>query len=351
MGHFDNILGHGESLIKNEAALDFEFIPKLIPHREKEQQEIAAAIKLLFMNRNGRNMFIYGSPGVGKTVAVRHVLRELEDTSDEIKIVYINCWQKNTSYKVAVDICNQIGFKFVQNKNTTELFQVIARIVNESAAVFVFDEIDKVEDTDFLYNILEQVYKKTLILITNYHSWLIDLDERVRSRLTPEQIEFKKYNAIETKSILKDRLSYAFPSGVLDDEAFDIIAKKAGEIGDVRTGIFLLKESAYIAEESSKRKIGVEDVIKAISKLDTFTIKNSDALEEDTKFIYEIIKEHSGTKIGDLYELYQKKGGKSGYKTFQRKIEKLSENKFIKTTKSTGKGGNTTIVEKKLTDF
>ncbi|MBC8501114.1 MAG: AAA family ATPase [Nanoarchaeota archaeon] len=351
MGTFDDILGHGESLIRNENALDFDFIPKLIPHREQEQRQIALAIKPLLEKRNGRNMFIYGKPGVGKTVAAKHVLRELEEKHDDIYAVYVNCWQQNTSYKVAVSICDQIGFKFVQNKNTTALFQVVARIVNEASAVFVFDEIDKVEDTDFLYHLLEDVYRKTILLITNYKDWISELDERVRSRLTAEQMEFKQYTPEETASILRDRLSYAFPEGVWSDEAFNIVAKKAGELKDIRSGLFLLKESAYAAEEKAKRNIEVEDVKNALSKLDDFTIKNSEELEDETKFIYNVVKENSGKKIGELFEIYQKKGGKSSYKTFQRKIKKLSENKFIKTTKSMGKGGTTTIVEKKLTEF
>ncbi len=351
MGMFDKILSHDESLIKNENALDFDFIPKIIPHREREQEAIAAVIKPLFANRTGRNMFIYGPPGVGKTVAAKHVLRELEEKTDDIHIVYVNCWQHNTSYKIAVSICEQIGYRFVQNKNTNDLFQVIARIVNDSSAVFVFDEVDKVEDTDFLYHLLEEIYRKAILLITNYQSWLTDLDERVRSRLTPEQTEFKQYNASETISILKSRLEYAFPSGVWTDEAFDIISNKAGELKDIRTGLFLLKESAYIAEEKAKRQIDAEDVKKALLKIDAFTIKNSEDLEEEARFIYDIVKENSGKKIGDLFEVYKSKGGKSSYKTFQRKIEKLSDNKFVKTTKTTGKGGNTTIVEKKLTDF
>ncbi|MFH1590119.1 MAG: AAA family ATPase [archaeon] len=351
MGTFDDILKHGESLIKDENALEFEFVPKIIPHREQEQRMIVHAIEPLFKERTGRNVFIYGSPGIGKTVATKHVLRELEEKTDDIKTIYINCWQKNTSHKIAVDICEAIGYRFVQNKNTTELFKVIARILNEMSAVFVFDEIDKVEDVDFLYNLLEQVYRKSIILITNYQTWLSDLDERVRSRLTPEQVEFKQYTANETKAIIYSRISYAFPVGVWDETALNTLSQKVGELKDIRTGLFLLKESAYAAEDKAKRKIELEDVNKALAKLKDFTIKSSETLEDETKSIYAIVKEHSGKKIGDLFEIYQQQGGESSYKTFQRKIDKLSDGKYVKTTKTTGKGGNTTIVEKKLTEF
>jgi len=151
--------------------------------------------------------------------------------------------------------------------------------------------------------------------------------------------------------IMKLRKDEAFVPSVWDKDAFDFVAEKTSKLKDVRSGLFLLKESALQAEEKSQKKILVNDVKEAIKKLDDFTIKNSALLEEETKIIYDLIKENSGKKIGDLYKVYQKQGGVSSYKTFQRKIAKLEEGKFVQTTKQTGAGGNTTIVEKKITDF
>jgi cell division control protein 6 len=351
MGLFDNMLKAGESLIRNEEALDFEFLPKILPFREKEQRFIAESIKPLFQNRNGRNVVMYGPPGIGKTAAARHVIRELEEQTDDIYPVYINCWQNNTSYKVMVEICEHLGYRLVQNKKTVDLYKVVASMVNKKCAVFIFDEIDKAEEYDFLYFILEDIYKKSICLITNFKEWVATLDSRIKSRLMAEMLEFKQYSEHETKEIMKQRASYAFPAGVWEDSAFERVAKKTYEIRDIRTGLFLMRESALIAEEQSRKKITLPDVEKAITKLENFTIKNSKELDEDTRFILTIVKENSGKKIGDLYKIYQDKGGKHTYKTFQRKIEELDKSRFIATKKQKGTGGNTTIVEKKLTDY
>jgi len=88
---FKDMLGSEESLFKNEVALNFDYQPKLIPFREIHQKTIASCIKPLFQKRNGKNLFIHGMPGVGKTVACRHVLDELPETTDEIIPLYINC--------------------------------------------------------------------------------------------------------------------------------------------------------------------------------------------------------------------------------------------------------------------
>ena len=68
-----------------------------------------------------------------------------------------------------------------------------------------------------------------------------------------------------------------------------------------------------------------------------------------------IIANHSGKKIGDLYNAFTEQGGEMSYKSFSRRINKLSEGKYISTEKVSGTAGNTTIVSyssvKKLTDF
>ncbi len=356
MALFKDMLNSGESLFVNEIALDYDFIPKVVPYRETQQRYLAACIKPLLNQRNGRNVIMLGPPGVGKTVACKHVLQELEETTDDVILVYINCWQKNTTYKVVIAMCDILGYKFTQNKKTEELFEIVKNMLNKKSTVFVFDEIDKAEDYDFLYSLLEEIYRKSIFLITNYKSWIDEMDERIRSRLLPDILEFKPYNAIETKGILQERAGYAFPPNAFEPAAFDFLAKKTFEVGDIRAGLHLLRESGLIAEDSSSKKITLEHAQKACSKLQTFSAKDTEELDEDSKKILELIRGNSGKKIGDLFKIYQELGGQLVYKSFQRRVNKLDENKFIKTEKLVGGAeGNTTIlkiaIDKKLTEF
>ncbi len=357
MSIFKDMLGSGETLFKNPVALDYDFIPKLVPFRENEQHKIAACIKPLFQARNGRNLIIYGNPGVGKTVACRHVLSDLAEQTDDVVPFYVNCWSKNTSFKIAIELCEQLGYKLTHNKKTDELLDIAIKILNKSSSVLVFDEIDKVEDFDFLYSLLEGVYRKSIILITNFREWSITLDERIRSRLLPEMMEFRQYNQTETRGILKQRLEAGVYPGVFDDEAFELIVSKTSEIGDIRTGLYLIKEAVNIAEEKSQKKVSAGYASEAIGKLEDFKSKKKENLEEETQKILEIVKNNSGKKIGDLFKLYQESGGSMVYKSFQRKIAKLESGRFISVQKTTGgKEGSTSIITysgiaKKLTDF
>jgi archaeal cell division control protein 6 len=354
MGLYDDLLKGGESLFKNEYALDYTFLPKVVPYREEQQKYLASCIKPILSDHNGRNVLVHGPPGVGKTALLHHLLRELDDSNEfteKLYPIYVNCWHKNTTYKIVLELCDAVGYAFVQNKNTEDLFKIVTQIINKKGAVFVFDEIDKVEDTDFLYILSEMVFKKTIFLVTNYKSWLLDLDDRIRSRLMLEQIEFPHYNEKEIEGILRDRITYAFNTNCVDDNALELISHKAAELKDLRIGLFLLRESTVIAEGLNCRRITLEHVNKAITKIDQFTIKNTDELDVEAKLILKIVKEYSGKKIGDLFKLYEKAGGKSSYKTFQRKITKLEEGKFV-SLEHTHAGGNTTIVNnKKLTEY
>ncbi|MBI2651738.1 AAA family ATPase [Candidatus Woesearchaeota archaeon] len=354
---FKGMLRADESLFKNEVALDYTFLPKILPHRENQQRQIAACIKPLLIGKNGKNLFIHGAPGIGKTAAMKFVLNELEEETEEVVSIYINCWQKNTTFKIIVEICETLGYKLTHNKRTEELFEVIKNILNKKAAIFAFDEADKLEDFDFLYSILEEIYKKSVLLVTNYYNWLDELDERLKSRLMAEVLEFKPYNLAETRDILNQRMEYAFVSGVWEHEAFELIAKKAAEAEDIRLGLHLMREAGNIAENQSSRKITLEHAKESITKVDAFTIKKSSELNEEEQAILEIIKDNSEEKIGDLYNIYKSQGGKLVYKSFQRKIDKFHKNKFVSLKKIFGgKDGNSTIVQyanitKKLTDF
>ncbi|MFH1409429.1 MAG: AAA family ATPase [Nanoarchaeota archaeon] len=356
MALFKDMLRSDETLFKNAVALDFDFMPKLVPFRENEQHYVATCLKPLFQKRNGRNLVITGSPGVGKTVALRRVLEELQEETDEIIPLYINCWQKNTTYKIVLEFCELLGYRFTHNKKTEELFAEIKKELNKKSAVFVFDEIDKVEEFDFLYTLIEDIYRKSILMITNYKEWVSGIDSRIKSRLIPDTLEFKQYSSREMRGILEQRMDAAFFEGAWSEEAFDAVVEHAVSAGDVRTGLFLLREAANICEDESKRQITPGHVIKASSKMEGFSIKKDTELEEETQQILQLVKEHPDKRIGDLFKLYREKDGSATYKTFQRKIQKLAENKFISIKKVIGgKEGSTTLVRpfhhKKLTEF
>mgnify|MGYP001595203136 CR=1 FL=1 len=360
-----DFLSNEESLFKNHLALDTSFFPPIVKYRENEQKYIAECIKPLFNKRNGKNLIITGSPGIGKTLAVRAVFKELEEEGfdDQVKPIYINCWKDSSMHRIALVICDALNYKFVQNKNSNELFDEIKRILNRKSTVICFDEADRIEDISVIYLILEQIYNKTLIFITNNKEWLVKLDNRLKSRLMLEPLDFRAYNKEEIEGILKQRIDYAFVNNVFSREALTEISNFTFKVNDIRAGLFLLRESGNIAESFSSKKVLLEYAIKAIDKVSRVKqelslnekIKNFD---DDKKVLCGIIKENEGKSSTEIHEIFVKRTGKDiKYRRFREsKLNYLRDSGFIKLEEiSLGVQGTKTIVklnsEKKLDEF
>jgi len=349
---FEDISKSSESLFLNEIALDPTFIPPILQYRENQQKYIADCIKPLFMKRNGKNLMVYGAPGIGKTLAARYVLKELQEESDEIYIAYINCWKSPTAYKVVLELCELLEYKFTHNKTTEDLLKKISSILNKKSVVLCFDEIDKLENTNIIYNLLEDVYRKTIIMIVNDKAWMAKLDSRIRSRLMPETLEFKQYTRDEMLGILKKRTEFAFIPNTCSQEALEIISKKAFESGDVRFGIYLLKESGLIAESESSRKILEKHALAAIEKAD-FTVKDPDGLRKEDSLLMDMIRKNPDLPCSEMHKRYN---SSISYKTFRRQLERLEKAKLIELEQvSQGSRGNFTVAriksEKTLDNF
>src|SRR3989338_8862297 len=333
MSLFKEMLAGGETIFRDPVVLDYDFQPKIMKFREQEQMHFATVIKPLLQGHTGRNLFVHGAPGIGKTTACKHVLRELEETTEEVIPLYVNCWKENTTFKVFYRLCEELGFKFLVNKKTNELFSLLKTKLNKKGVVFVFDEVDKLEDMDFLYTILEDIYRKSIIVLTNYRDSYSEMDKRIRSRFAPEFLAFRPYTEQEIRGILEQRRDYAFIPGCWEEESFNEVVEQCAETKDVRIGLYLMREAGTIAEEKSARKVLPAHVAAAITKVENFHIKPTEDLEQDMQKILALIQEKNGSKIGDVYTAYVESNGEMSYKSFQRRIAKLDEGRFITTEK------------------
>lgn len=107
------------SIFKNEQALSTEYLPEFLPHRETQIELIAKNISPASKGRPVQNMFIIGSPGIGKTASVRFVFRQFEEFSERIKTIYINTWNYNTSVAILSKIVLDLGM-FVQRRGLSK---------------------------------------------------------------------------------------------------------------------------------------------------------------------------------------------------------------------------------------
>ena len=342
MGIFDT--PNSKSIIKNEEILNCEYVPKEIPFRENQIQEIANAIKPMLNEMGGSNLFVYGGPGIGKTASIKWVLRELEETTDKIVPLYVNCWNLKTKFFIFSNIANQLNISFTAGKSSEHILQQIIYKLKEKNPVFVFDEIDKIEDTDFLYQIISNFPNSSIHLVSNKSDYLSKIDPRIKSRIMLGNLEFKPYSIEEIKEILKQRTKLAFVKDSINPVFITQLANITYNKKDIRVGIHLLKESARISENKGKSKIEKEHIKEAIEKV--FEKKpEEDKLNKDEFLILKIVKENSGEIAGELFEKYKSKNGKLSYKSFKRYAKRLGKLGLLKLKKTSGgfKGRSTRI--------
>lgn len=333
MGLFD--VDGTKYIIKNEEILSYDYIPKKIPYRENQIQEIANSIKPMLNERGGSNLFIYGAPGIGKTASIKWVLKELEETTDEIVPIYINCWNLKTKYFIFSRIANKLNLAFTAGKSSEHVLQHIVYKLKDKKSVFVFDEIDKIESTDFLYQITSNFPNACIHLISNKFDYVTKIDPRIKSRIMLKNLEFRPYNLEEINGIIKERAEKALKKNSINPEYIKQISNITYNKKDVRVGIYLLKESAKIAEQKGKNKIEKEDVKKAIeSSMDKKP--EEEKLNKDESLILEIVKNNDGEIAGKLYEEYESKKGKLSYKSFKRYAKRLEKLGLLKLKRTEG---------------
>ena len=350
MGLYDDILMENESVFRNEDALDFEWLPPVLPNRENEVAYIAEVTKPLFVGKRAQNLFISGAPGIGKTTSVKFVLNELKESSDSIMPIYVNCWKSSTNHSIFLDIAKQINLPFPNKGVSTESIaeSVFSKLRSTKGVVFAFDEIDKSENMDFLYKALESLGKSVCIIaITNNKEFLLELDSRLQSRLSLESLHFKKYSREEIENILWDRVKHAFVPGVFKKELLKSVSEKTHQIGDIRTGMFLLQKSGRFAEKDAEKTISIDHINKALQTITEFKKKtNLENLSNLQVKMYELIKKEPGKVSGHYYRELTNSGVDISSRYFRSNIKQLEDSGLIK-SKETGKGfvGRSRILE------
>ncbi len=329
-----------EGIIVKGGVLNYSYVPEEVLFRDSERQTIANAVKPLLRGQKPFNLFIHGKPGLGKTLCANDILKQLEGYSNDVKCVYINCWDSNREYQALVDVAKALGYFFYQGKSADEVFsEIVKRVSRIKGIVLVLDEADKLKDNSFIYRIAQFLEDKAcVIMVANDKDYLLTLEPRITSRLGLDDLHFKPYSILEIQDILKHRVSQAFRPGAFPDLFFNRIVRETYKFEDLRVGLFLLLRSVQAAELAGRKAVSKEDLDSALQKLGEFRIKTSlSKLSEAEQKIINVVKENQGLVSGDVFESYVNAGGKLTKRSFRRALEKLERLGLLR-TEFTGKG-------------
>lgn len=328
------------SVFKNEEILSPEYLPEILPHRETQVQQVAKNLEPASYGRKTINTFIFGGPGIGKTATAKFVFRKFEEEYSNVKTVYLNCWDFNTSIAVLSELAIQLGWP-VQRRGwgKDEVMNRFVEAVSKSKRnlVVCLDEVDQLifKDQSALYDLLRinQYTNKNigLVFISNNPHVFADLEPRVMSSLSVEEIEFKPYTLAEMKDILQERTKYAFASvepGVIALASNHAVQKG----GDVRVGLQLLQKAGREAEKSNSDKLKVSHVKKFLLQVEEVKPKIlKEKVSDVEKIIVDIVNKKNSLSFGELYKEYEKKIEKPlTQRRFWNYVNHLAELRMIK---------------------
>jgi len=273
MQTLNDLLGESK-IFMNREVLSPHYTPKKLVFREKEINNIERAITPSLKGERGRNLFIYGKTGTGKTSCVNYVIEEIKNIPNtKAKISYINCRIYNSRFKVLAKITgDHLPTYAKRGYGAVDLYERLRNWIEEDSKIFVavLDEIDMVKDLDDLIYTLTRINSDikaggvSMIGISNRVSFKEDLDPRSLSTLYEQELVFPAYYATELYAIIKDRAGVGFKKGVISDDVLHYIAAQAArEGGDARFSLTILSKAGELSDERGQTTITMKDATDA----------------------------------------------------------------------------------------
>ncbi|MFX0007206.1 MAG: Cdc6/Cdc18 family protein [Promethearchaeota archaeon] len=309
MEYFEELLKR-ESLFKDEAKLDINYIPSNLPHRDKELSILSQLFLglITYPNSISRRILITGKTGIGKTVTVKLFGNIIENVSKKrginIKYAHVNCRKERTSYKVLIRLIQLLNHRFPKRGySSQDLLDILIEFLNRYNihVLVVLDElsylINKHEDLIYsLTRINDDNFKGeqrlSIIGIVRELSCLNNLDNSTMSTLQRNILKFKNYTESQIFDVLKYRSDNSLKKNVLSDKMIKMISEITASSGDIRHGLNIIWRSCKIAESKNLKYVNAECVrlgnqdLLPYSTLDVLEYMNSQKLS----FLLAIIK-------------------------------------------------------------
>jgi archaeal cell division control protein 6 len=356
----EDILLFDETIFKNIEAFNPDYVPDNYLHRESQMESLAICLRPTLKGGRPINTVVLGSPATGKTTAINKIFNMVENNSDKVVCVYVNCQLHTTRFNIFSQIYNKI-FGHMPPETGVPFSRIYGSIMkylqNEKKSMVVaLDDVSYLfhskNANKIFYDILRaheefKGVKTGIFAILSDIEFRYMLDKNVTSVFIPQEIVFDPYSTPEMFDILKDRVRAGFYPDVISDELLNMIAEHASEVGDLRMGIDLLRVSGNFAEADASKTIEEKHLNQALSNTSSANLKSTlKTLSNEDKLLLKAIAKYESDDLiaGDLYKSFNKVSPTS-YASFDRKLNKLEFLRMID-TKFTGKGvkGNSRLV-------
>jgi archaeal cell division control protein 6 len=281
------------AIFLDRSKLSPRYIPKELPHREKEIEKIYHTFRDSFSSPESfplTIMQIVGPAGIGKTSTVLSTMKILDDQFAKnrlkMKTAYINLkLQGGNKYAIYRFILEKVAPELpAQGLSAEEMLRYLLRylVENKTFAFIVLDEIDYLikitKDSGIVYDLTRlnefdpenPCYIKGVIFIARSTEFYSKLDQAELSSLGRVPIKFPMYTLKQVSDILSKRCSETFRPRVVGSDLID----KISEItispvvkGDIRYSLELLLYAGNLAESEGKAVVSLDHILKVHSQI------------------------------------------------------------------------------------
>lgn len=336
-------------LILNKKILQNNYTPTDIPHRDEQIKYVASILSPCVRMEKPSNLFLYGKTGTGKTLVTKHVIDQIEQIAKEknlpITCVYLNCKLKkvaDTEYRLIAQLYREMGENIpATGLPTSEVYKLFLKHIDseKKLIVLILDEIDqlvKKAGDEILYNLTRmnselKNSELSVIGISNDLLFMDNVDPRIKSSLSEEELVFPPYDAMQIKDILSKRCMEGFGKEVIAPGVIEKCAAYAArEHGDARRAIDLMRVAGELAERKNKKTVDMEDIDEAEDKIEKDKVIDAITTQPKqfqlTLLSIFLISESGRSPIftGDIFDEYKELSAKIGLKPLtQRRISDI----------------------------
>lgn len=310
-------------MIRDARALEHQFVPQDLTHRDGQIDALASALDPITDGGTGEHTLVDGPSGAGKTTLAKYVARQLDQERLDFRWGYVNCQSDPTPTAALHELIRTAGIDARRPEGTGRAYYFDRLREYDGQIVTIIDEANVITDPNLIHALVDTP-SVTVICICVDDDDLIASSEvgpgtqsRLRSMM---RMSLDSYTHQELLDIISYRVEHGLDGSRVDDAAIGAIADSAA--GNARLAITHLRRAAryVMSEEVDRLTESVVDTVATDAQVAVHDL-HVRSLGTHQRSLYTIIRDagSKGITASALHDQYESRVQKPRSKSMRRR--------------------------------